>query len=139
MKTIDRANLSTSVRGRGLSTRQKQVLELSAQGLSRSNIAGVLDLRYYTVSEHLKQIYRKLGVHNRAAAVPVAMGEGLIEINSSTTEHSMTRPESKVGVLYGDFRVVKSGARNQAAPDNLVADFNLCPCCGHHLSSQTNQ
>lgn len=47
----------------GLSTRQQQVLELSAQGMSREVVAEFLGLSYYTIAEHLKQAYRKLGVH----------------------------------------------------------------------------
>ena len=61
-----------SVRWSGLSTlsiRQRQVMELAAQGLSSQAIARRLGLRFYTVTSHLKRIYRKLGVHNRAGAV----------------------------------------------------------------------
>lgn len=64
-----------------LSARQTQVLLLFGQGLSRDEIARKLGVRYYTVSEHLKKIYRRLGVHNRAAAMALVYKKGWLRMN----------------------------------------------------------
>lgn len=63
----------------GLTPRELDVLALAAQGLSGPQIAIGLGLRFYTIGSHLKQIHKKLGVHNRAAAVAVALTQGLLE------------------------------------------------------------
>jgi DNA-binding NarL/FixJ family response regulator len=51
-----------------LSTREHQVLELVARGLTDAQIAQRLALRPATVSKHLHRMYRRLGVANRAEA-----------------------------------------------------------------------
>jgi len=61
---------------RGLTSREREILVLAAKGLTRSQIAGQLGLQLYTISSHLKKIHRKLGVHNRAAAVAVFLRQG---------------------------------------------------------------
>ena len=48
---------------------ERQVLRLVAAGLSNAEIAVALFLAPGTVRKHLDNIYAKLGVHNRAAAV----------------------------------------------------------------------
>jgi len=63
---------------RGLSARQQQVLELASHGLNRRQIAQHLGLQCHTISEHLKQVYRKLNVHNRVSAVALALRQGLL-------------------------------------------------------------
>lgn len=62
----------------GLSPREKEVLALAAQGLNRPQIAEHLGLQPLTIGTHMKKIHRKLGVHNRAAVVAIAFGEGLV-------------------------------------------------------------
>lgn len=52
-----------------LSRRQLEVLGGIARGLPTKSIANSLKLSEYTVKEHLEEIYRALGVHNRTAAV----------------------------------------------------------------------
>ncbi|MGE0878854.1 MAG: protoglobin domain-containing protein [Acidimicrobiia bacterium] len=52
----------------GLSQRESQVLELCADGLSNREIADQLYLNVETVKSHLKRIYQRLDIHNRAAA-----------------------------------------------------------------------
>lgn len=49
--------------------REKQVLELLAQGLSARQIARDLDLSERTINTHVANLYRKLGVSNRVAAI----------------------------------------------------------------------
>jgi DNA-binding NarL/FixJ family response regulator len=52
----------------GLTSRQRQVLELLGEGRTTREIAAALDLSTETVRTHLKRIYRQLGVHSRAEA-----------------------------------------------------------------------
>jgi len=55
-----------------LSLRERQVLELLVEGLSNQEIAVRLVISNNTVKRHLKSIFAKLGVHNRANAVALA-------------------------------------------------------------------
>lgn len=57
----------------GLSPREFQVALLFAQGLSPAEIGERLVISWHTVRDHQKNIYRKLGVHNRAALVAKLM------------------------------------------------------------------
>ena len=62
-----------------LSDRERQVLELLAEGLGVTAIAGKLYLSESTAKSHIGRIYEKLGAANRAQALVAAMRLGLIE------------------------------------------------------------
>jgi two-component system nitrate/nitrite response regulator NarL len=62
-----------------LSGREREVLELIAEGRSAPDIAKQLHLSPATVKGHLQGLYEKLGVSERAAAVAEAMRRGLLE------------------------------------------------------------
>ncbi|MGN6700682.1 MAG: response regulator transcription factor, partial [Thermomicrobiales bacterium] len=62
----------------GLTAREAEVLRLLAQGLSNAAIADRLSLSRRTVEQHLRSVYDKLGVDNRAAATRVAVERGFI-------------------------------------------------------------
>jgi PAS domain S-box-containing protein len=62
-----------------LSARECEVLQLAADGGTAATIAGALVLSPGTVRAHLRNIYGKLGTHDRAAAVAEGMRRGLIE------------------------------------------------------------
>lgn len=62
-----------------ISDKELVVLSLIAQGLSVAVIASRINRTSHTVHLHLRSIYKKLNVHSRAAAVHVALSEGLIE------------------------------------------------------------
>jgi DNA-binding NarL/FixJ family response regulator len=51
-----------------LSSRELEVLEMAAQGLTNAQIAGRLALSVHAIKFHLASIYRKLGVANRTEA-----------------------------------------------------------------------
>jgi DNA-binding NarL/FixJ family response regulator len=61
-----------------LSDRERQVLELLAEGLGVSAIAGRLYLSESTAKSHIGRIYDKLGAANRAQALVTAMRLGWI-------------------------------------------------------------
>ena len=62
-----------------LTTREREVLLLTADGLSAPEIAERLQLGAATVRSHLQNLYEKLDVSDRAAAVAAAMRRGLLE------------------------------------------------------------
>jgi LuxR family maltose regulon positive regulatory protein len=61
-----------------LSEREKEILHLIAAGHSNNDIAAVLTVAASTVKWHVKQIYGKLGVHNRVQAVGRGREAGLL-------------------------------------------------------------
>jgi two-component system response regulator DesR len=63
---------------RGLSERERSVLELMASGQTNPEIARALHLSKHTVKEHTSAVYRKLGVRNRTEAVQQAQRLGLV-------------------------------------------------------------
>lgn len=61
----------------GLTQRESEVLGLLVSGLSNRAIAGNLVLGEETVKSHVRSMYRKLEVNDRAGAVAVALREGI--------------------------------------------------------------
>jgi DNA-binding CsgD family transcriptional regulator len=54
-----------------LSRRERQVLEMTALGLTNKQVGENLNLSLHAVKFHLASIYRKLGVANRTEAAVV--------------------------------------------------------------------
>jgi DNA-binding NarL/FixJ family response regulator len=63
----------------GLTQRESEVLALLVQGLSNRGIASKLVVSEETVKTHVRGVYRKLGVPDRAGAVAVALREGMFQ------------------------------------------------------------
>lgn len=63
-----------------LTTREKEILKLVANGDSNAQIAKTLFIREITVKTHLNNIYRKIGATNRVQATILAINAGLNEI-----------------------------------------------------------
>jgi DNA-binding CsgD family transcriptional regulator len=57
----------------GLTSREGEVLSWLSKGKTNRDIAQILGLSPRTVDKHLEQIYSKLGVENRTAAVTIAV------------------------------------------------------------------
>lgn len=55
-----------------LTSRETEVLTLIGSGASTPEVASTLNISKYTVEDHLKQIYRKLEISNRAEAALAA-------------------------------------------------------------------
>lgn len=83
-----------------LSERERQVLRLMVDGLSRSDISAELSISLNTVRTHVKSILSKLGVHASLEAVSLALRAGI-------------RPQSVD--LRGNVRS-EGGSRRSAAP-----------------------
>jgi two-component system, NarL family, response regulator DegU len=64
---------------KGLSEREIEVLQHVADGKSNKEVAATLTISEKTVKAHLRSIFRKLEVGDRAQAVATAMRRGLVE------------------------------------------------------------
>ena len=62
-----------------LSRRERDVLRLLAEGASYAEVAKRLGISQHTVTSHVKNCYRKLGVRRAAAAVARAIELKLLE------------------------------------------------------------
>ena len=67
-----------------LSRREQEVLTSIAAGADLEQIAEELSISLHTVRKHVMNAYRKLGAHNRAHAIALAMRQGLIELRPPT-------------------------------------------------------
>jgi len=62
----------------GLTERELEVLRLIVAGLTKKEVAVRMALSQHTVDTHLRNIYQKLHVNNRAGAVATAIRERLV-------------------------------------------------------------
>jgi len=63
-----------------LTNREKQILQLIAEGKSNNEIAALLDLSVNTVSVHRANLMEALGIHRTAELVLYAVRKGLVHI-----------------------------------------------------------
>ncbi len=61
-----------------LTEREREVLQLLAEGKSNKEAAAVLSLSPYTIETHRNNLMQKLGVHNTAEIVLYAVRKGII-------------------------------------------------------------
>jgi DNA-binding NarL/FixJ family response regulator len=76
---VDPAATSGPGRRAGLTRRQRQILQLYADGQSTARVAKRLGLSTETVRTHTKAILSRLGAHDRVHAVAIALRSSLIE------------------------------------------------------------
>jgi len=62
----------------GITDREKDILRLMIDGLTKKTIAEKLFLSYFTIDTHVKNIYTKLQVHTRSGAVAKVLKEHLL-------------------------------------------------------------
>ncbi len=74
----ERSVLRPAAAAAGLSSRQREVLALLAEGVQARAIAARLGLSEATVRNHIRLILRKLGCHSQLEAVAVAYRIGLL-------------------------------------------------------------
>ncbi|MBN2048544.1 MAG: response regulator transcription factor [Anaerolineaceae bacterium] len=70
--------LRDNLRAADLTTRQIEILQLVAQGLTNKDIAQTLSVSEHTIKYHLSEIFQRLKVKNRDQAVVYALNNGLI-------------------------------------------------------------
>lgn len=63
-----------------ISQREKSVLQLLAKGSSNKEIGVALSISQHTVKSHVANIFEKLDVHDRAAAVAKAIQKRIIQV-----------------------------------------------------------
>ena len=61
-----------------LTDREKEVLQLLAEGKSNKEVAGVLDVSVYTIDTHRTHLMQKLNLHNTAEIVLYAVRKKII-------------------------------------------------------------
>lgn len=66
--------LQAGLKNYNLSRRQEETALLAATGHSTREIAEKLFITEYTVKDHLKEIFQKIGVHNRSELCPKILG-----------------------------------------------------------------
>lgn len=64
----------------GLSTREREILQLVAIGLTNKEVASSLHISQFTVRNHLNHITRKLDATDRTEAIFLALRTGLISL-----------------------------------------------------------
>ena len=79
-KTVVQAYLrKTELSSDPLSARERQVLQLVAEGKSTKEIAALLEISFKTVESHRARIMQKLDLHETASLVRYAIRQGLIQ------------------------------------------------------------
>lgn len=64
---------------KGLTPREREVMDLSSEGYTSSKIADELGMSARTVNQHLDNVAQKLGTRNRVQTVAEAIRRGLLE------------------------------------------------------------
>jgi two-component system response regulator NreC len=64
----------------GLSPREREVLQLIAEGYTNSEIAGILSISIKTVQSHRTNLMRKLDLHDRGDLIKYAIQKKIIEL-----------------------------------------------------------
>jgi two-component system NarL family response regulator len=75
-----KAALDTRATHPALTAREIQIMQLVSEGLRNKEIAAALSISEVTVITHLRNIYSKLGVNDRTAALALAIRRGIIQI-----------------------------------------------------------
>ena len=65
----------------GLTDREREILQLVAEGHSNRQIADLLNLSIRTVQNHRAHIMEKLGMHDRGELIKYAVQKGIIEVS----------------------------------------------------------
>ena len=66
-----------------LSPREREVLQLIAEGRKNAEIAGIMNRSVHTVRNHRARLMRKLGARNASELVDVALGRELITLEAT--------------------------------------------------------
>jgi DNA-binding NarL/FixJ family response regulator len=105
--------LDESARRPSLSLRERQVLELLAEGMRNKEIAAALGISADTAGMHVKNLYTKLDVHDRTAAVATAIRRG--SSASNNCGHHRRRLTFHVNIRYNGCALVTARVAGMGA------------------------
>ncbi|MBN1555417.1 MAG: response regulator transcription factor [Phycisphaerae bacterium] len=77
-----------------LSSRERQVLQLIAEGRTNRKIAEMLGLATKTIDTHRTRLMRKLNIHDQTSLVKFAIRRGIISVQQPDIAGSVSSPES---------------------------------------------
>lgn len=66
-----------------ISAREREVLELVSQGLSRKQVALSIHLSFHTVNDHVKNLQMKLDANNTAQLIRKGFETGFLKPNET--------------------------------------------------------
>jgi two-component system nitrate/nitrite response regulator NarL len=69
-----------------LTAREKEVLQVLAEGLDSKEIAERLHISFKTEANHMSSILNKLGLHSRLQALVFALRYGMVEIHQDYSQ-----------------------------------------------------
>lgn len=67
-----------------ISTREREILELVSQGLSRKQVALYVHLSFHTVNDHVRNLQTKLDANNTAQLIRKGFESGFLKPNETT-------------------------------------------------------
>jgi DNA-binding NarL/FixJ family response regulator len=79
---------NVSIQSSDLTSREREVLQLIADGQTTSQAAERLAISPHTATRHRANLMRKLGVHNQAELVRTAVQRGLIILGRTSSERA---------------------------------------------------
>lgn len=71
---VEIKNAKEGLRNFALTSREEEILRVLLRGYSQKKIANVVGISAYTVNDHLKSIYKKIGVNSKGEALFKARG-----------------------------------------------------------------
>lgn len=77
-----------------MTKREREVIELIAEGLSNKEIAQRLNLATYTVKSHVHNILEKLALHTRLQVASYVHTQGTVKAQSDDVPPPTTSPSS---------------------------------------------
>ncbi|MDZ4763091.1 MAG: LuxR C-terminal-related transcriptional regulator [Chloroflexota bacterium] len=112
--------LASSRRQYTLTSRERSILRLVAQGISNPDIAKTLGLADGTIRNHLSNIYGKLEVDSRDAAVRAAQNLRELPRPNASIRHELRTP---LHALLGIARLLENRLDKRGALDASDADL----------------
>jgi len=104
--------LMTSQQRRTLTSRERAVLRLAAEGHANPQIADILGIADGTVRNHISNIYSKLDVTTREEAIQVARRMRELPTMNASTRHELRTP---LHVLLGLARLLRAKLSSEGA------------------------
>lgn len=78
IKAAEAAEPAALFEAERLTPRESEVLTYLSKGFTIKEIAGLMGIKWFTVNDHIKSIYKKLNVSSRAEAAVLASKQGLV-------------------------------------------------------------